>query len=164
MKSANPEHWDYYRRFRRRISKLEHSGNPMRERIREVLLLGPDLLHLSLHLVRDPDVPKKHKVKLGAAIAYFISPVDFLPEIIFGPFGYLDDIAVLAYVLNALLNDVPEHVVDRYWAGDDTVLNVVRGIVLAADRLLGNGLWNRIKRQFGKSDTPGKIPHSGGRT
>ena len=38
-----------------------------------------------------------------AIIIYFISPVDFLPEIILGPFGYIDDGVILSFLVNQLL-------------------------------------------------------------
>lgn len=154
MNTADPKYWDFYKRYRRRMQTFGASKGPA-NRVREILLLGPDLLHLTLHLLADPDVPTHLKVKLGAAVAYFISPIDLLPELVFGPFGYLDDIALLGYVLNGLLNEVPEEVPNRYWAGDQQLFIVVRAVVMAADRMLGKGIWTRLKNQFsGSKHTP----------
>ena len=157
MKSANPDHWDFYKKFRRRMMHFCDSPKGKAYRFREILLIGPDLLHLSIKLVLDDDVPVRHKIKLSAAIAYFISPFDLLPEVILGPFGYLDDIAITAYVLNSLLNDVPQAVLDRYWAGDGDVLMVIRAVALTADRMFGKGL---IQRVLGRFDSK-HIPSSG---
>ncbi|MBN1356187.1 DUF1232 domain-containing protein [bacterium] len=154
MKSANPEYWDFYRKFRRRMIAFGESPQGRSHRFREILMLGPDLLHLCIHLVRDPEVPARHKAKLAAAIAYFISPLDLLPEAVFGPFGYLDDIALTAYVLNGLLNEVPEHVIDRHWAGTKELIPVLRGIVMGVDRTLGKGLWTRLLKSFNRNRLP----------
>ena len=32
-------------------------------------------------------------------LSFFISPIDFLPEALLGPLGYLDDLALTCYVL-----------------------------------------------------------------
>src|SRR6186713_1642168 len=44
----------------------------------------------------EPD--RKQVALLGAALLYFLSPMDLLPDVIPG-LGYVDDLAVLAYVL-----------------------------------------------------------------
>jgi uncharacterized membrane protein YkvA (DUF1232 family) len=40
-------------------------------------------------------VPLRGVVAAVGALAYLVSPVDAIPEIIFGPFGYIDDGGVL---------------------------------------------------------------------
>ena len=50
-------------------------------------------------------IPWKSIVAVVAALLYFVSPVDFLPDFI--PFfGFIDDAAVVAYVLKSLKTDV----------------------------------------------------------
>ncbi len=54
---------------------------------------------LELHyLMRDPAVPKPAKAAIAAALAYFIAPIDAVPDLIPG-LGYTDDLAVLAAAL-----------------------------------------------------------------
>jgi hypothetical protein len=59
---------------------------------RDALLFAPDTFILLTRLARDPRVTGKNKVLLGSAIAYFVFPLDLMPEAIFGPIGYLDDL------------------------------------------------------------------------
>lgn len=42
-------------------------------------------------------------IKLFLAIAYLLSPVDLLPEILIGPFGLIDDVGALIYMLDLLI-------------------------------------------------------------
>ena len=107
------EQQDFYRRIRKDISKWleKNSGNKWAE----FILLAPDLFYLLTKLVLDEAVPAKKKAVVGAAIAYFISPIDLLPEAFLGPFGLLDDIAVAAYVLNNLLNELDPQIVLKHW-------------------------------------------------
>lgn len=90
----------------------------------------------------------KHKAKLGMAIAYIISPLDLLPEGIIGPAGYVDDIALAAYVINQLLNEVDNAIVLKHWKGDGDLLEVVRHIIEVTDEMVGSGLWKKIKSMF----------------
>jgi uncharacterized membrane protein YkvA (DUF1232 family) len=160
MKSANPEHWDFYKKVRRRMQEINAGNSPKNSAVSELLLAAPDLLHLCLQLVKDPDVPARHKIKLGLTIAYLLSPIDLIPAIIFGPLGALDDIAVAAYALNSMLNDVPEHVMERHWAGNKNLIALIRAVVKAADGVLGKGLFSRFARLFGKKDASPRITGS----
>lgn len=47
---------------------------------------------------KDPSVPNETKMVLGAALLYFIVPIDVIPDATI-IFGYLDDMAVLSYAL-----------------------------------------------------------------
>ena len=109
-------------------------------------MFAPDLFYLMWKLSLDERIPVAEKAKLLAAIAYFISPVDFVPEALLGPAGFVDDIAVAAYVLNAFINKTDPDIVRSYWMGDTDVLLVIQKILGAADKMIGQGLWRKIKR------------------
>jgi len=100
-------------------------------------------------LAIDPDVPASKKVKIAGIIAYFISPLDFLPEMLLGPVGYLDDIALTAYILNDIINDVDPKIVQRNWAGNRDILSVIKTIIANVNNMIGSGVWKKLKRTFG---------------
>ncbi len=94
----------------------------------------------------DDEVPKNEKAKLILAIAYFISPIDLLPEAFLGPLGYLDDLAISAYVLNGLLNNSSPELIQKHWAGEGDVLVQIKRVLAKADEMIGSGLWQKIKK------------------
>lgn len=114
-------------------------------RWREYLLVVPDIFYLLVKLVQDPEVPDSKKLKLVGAIAYFISPIDLLPEAILGPIGYLDDLGVAVYILNDLLNTIDPQIVKRHWLGDIDILYLIKNILENIDKMIGKGLWDKIK-------------------
>lgn len=59
------------------------------------------------YALRDPKTPFKVKVTLAAALAYFILPTDFIPDIVAG-FGFSDDLAVLLLVLKRVSSSITE--------------------------------------------------------
>ena len=141
---------DFYRKFRKNIHEWIKSDNGKVHKFADILMFGPDLFHLLCKLSIDENVPVSHKIKLGAAIAYFISPVDVIPEAIVGPIGYVDDIAVAALVLNNLINDTEPEMVRKHWAGDEDVLKVIQQILDVANNMVGAGLWKVLKGKFSK--------------
>jgi len=140
---------DFYQKLRTDIKKWFEARQGTDSKWADFILLAPDLFHLLTKLVIDPDIPASKKVKIAGIIAYFISPLDFLPEMLLGPIGYLDDIALTAYILNDIINEVDPKIIQRNWAGDRDVLSLVKTIIANANNMVGNGVWKKIKRTFG---------------
>ena len=59
---------------------------------------GPDLFKLLCDLLNS-DVDRSLKLPICGAIAYYVTPDDVIPENIYGPYGYIDDIYLSSYVL-----------------------------------------------------------------
>ena len=57
----------------------------------------------------DPKTPMQAKWTLIGALAYFVSPIDLVPDILLG-LGFLDDATVLAAAIAAVSSSImPEH-------------------------------------------------------
>ncbi|MFC2088350.1 YkvA family protein [Calditrichota bacterium] len=136
---------DFYLKLRKKITAfLEKNNTPYAD----ILLLAPDLFHLLVKLTIDERVSSKDKAKFIGVIAYFISPIDLLPEFLLGPIGYLDDIALTAYVLNNYINATDAHIVRELWAGDQDILSSIKNVLSVADKAIGSGLWKKIQSKF----------------
>ena len=141
----NKEQKDFYIKLRKKITNfLTRRNTPYAD----ILLLAPDMFHLLVKLSLDERIPKKQKAKFIGVIAYFISPLDLLPEFLLGPIGYLDDIALAAYVLNEYINANDAKVVRELWAGDQDILSSIKNVLAVADKAIGSGLWKKIQSKF----------------
>ena len=136
---------DFYQKLRERVN-IWAVREGKDSTVLKYVLIAPDFFHLLCKLLLDPRVPGREKAKIGAAVAYFISPLDVIPEGLVGPAGYVDDVALAAYVLHSLVNSVDPAILQEHWAGDGDVLKTVQTILKAADGLVGSGMWQRIKR------------------
>ncbi|RWA59071.1 YkvA family protein [Mesorhizobium sp.] len=57
----------------------------------------------------DKDTPMRAKGILLAALGYFVLPIDFIPDVIFG-LGFTDDLAVLTAAITAVSSHItPAH-------------------------------------------------------
>jgi len=84
--------------------------------VKELLRALPDLGRLLARLVADPVLPRPVKLALAAALVYFASPIDLIPDFI--PLvGYLDDLLIAALVVDGVLNWVDRPLVLKYWPG-----------------------------------------------
>jgi uncharacterized membrane protein YkvA (DUF1232 family) len=114
----------------------------------EYILLAPDFFMLLVRLIADERVPLKLRTILISACAYFISPIDAMPEAILGPLGYLDDVVLAALAIFVTLNHIDETVVREHWSGTGDIVALVQKIVSAGEALLHNAkLWDAFKKK-----------------
>jgi uncharacterized membrane protein YkvA (DUF1232 family) len=77
-------------------------------------------------------------------VAYFINPLDLIPELLLGPPGLVDDVALAAYVLHDLLETSDPAIVREHWEGSADILDLIRRILATADTMVGGSIWRRI--------------------
>lgn len=142
-------HDDYYKRVRRQVHEwVEGKGSG--HQYAEYILLAPDLVHLLVRMTLDDRVDMMAKAKLGGALAYFISPIDLIPEALLGPIGYADDVAVACLALHAVLNDEAHREVAReHWQGDADLLVAIQQVLGIAHEMLGKQVWEKVQSKFG---------------
>lgn len=136
---------DFYHSLRKRVVEWAQSQEGQNNKWAEYILIVPDLFYLLCKLTLDPEVPLKNKAKLGIAIAYFVSPIDLIPEAILGPLGFTDDVVISAIVLNTLINETDPELIMRHWAGEEDILLLVKRIIETADQMIGKGVLGKIK-------------------
>lgn len=113
--------------------------------IKEYLMLVPRLGKLLWRLARDPRVPARTKATLFLLGGYIASPIDVIPDALPG-IGQLDDIAIIAFVLDQMLNRVPEEIVREHWEGDEDILQVIKEILDISTAFVPGWLRNRFSR------------------
>jgi len=121
----NPREQRFYDRIRSRVAAPQPG---QRSGLRDTLLLLPDLTVLLLRLLRDDRVSVGDKGIALAGIAYVLSPLDLMPEFLFGPIGLLDDLVVIAATLSRLVNHVHPDVVRSHWSGQGDALEVIQRV------------------------------------
>ena len=138
---------DFYRALRKQIQEfLRTKGKGFQ--YADLLMTAPDLFHLLCKLALDKRVSFASKALIATAIAYFVSPMDMIPEGLLGPAGYVDDVAVAALVLNRTVNAGNGEVAAEHWAGDGQLLTLLQSIIETADQMVGTGAWSRMKKWF----------------
>ncbi len=138
----------FYDRVRASIVKYVEARGLSLGRTREYLLLVPDVFILLFRLSVDARVSRKNKALLASGIAYFIFPLDFVPEIIVGPIGFLDDLVFGVFVLNRVLAETDADILREHWSGEGDVLEMIRNVLGAADGLVASKFVRRIKKLF----------------
>jgi uncharacterized membrane protein YkvA (DUF1232 family) len=126
-----------YDRLRARVVKLEPGAGAG---VRDLLLFLPDMIVLLLRLARDPRVPPGAKTVAMLGIGYALSPIDLLPEFLFGPLGFVDDLLIATAAISYIVNHVHPDLVRAHWPGPGEVLDVVKNVLGWSERLVGKTL------------------------
>lgn len=79
-----------------------------------------DRIALSLRLMLDRRIDASYKLIPPLALLYVLSPVDAIPELLFGPFGLVDDVGVALVALEVFIRMAPPEIVREH-------MNVLKG-------------------------------------
>jgi uncharacterized membrane protein YkvA (DUF1232 family) len=141
----------FYDRLREKIletieKRSGRRGAKLTEDTVRALLLVPDVFILLARLALDKEVPGSARAMIGGAIAYFILPIDLLPEAFLGPAGYLDDLVLATAVLAQAFGGDLEPYARKHWSGSEDLRVVIQDVTSTAQSLLGKNLYDRLRR------------------
>ena len=115
----------------------------------EILLFLPDLFMFAVGIMRDPRIPLKYRLALLSAVLYVLSPLDIIPEMVFGAPGLIDDAGILIILLDLLFNSLildsetwAEVIRDHWHREEDLASTITR--LLAKLRDLSGDLFEKL--------------------
>ncbi len=136
----------FYDRIRGNIHRYLEGKGSLAGKSGAFLLLVPDIFMLLWRLVNDSRVNGKSKMLLGSGLAYYIFPFDLIPEALFGPVGFLDDLVFAVFLLHKMLGETDEAIVREHWSGDEDVLSVIQRVLGSAESLVGSKVLTKFKK------------------
>ena len=86
---------------------------------------GPNLFNLLCDLLSQKEINRQMRLEISAAIAYYVAPDDIIPEEIYGPYGYIDDIFISVYVLRKVAKEFGYDFLQNLWKHDTDVKKVM---------------------------------------
>ena len=93
--------------------------------VADYIFVIPDIIALVYRLLKDNRVSLKTKVIISASVAYVVIPSDIIPSKV--PFiGKIDDLAVIFFALNRIVNDVPINILLENWEGKNELILVLK--------------------------------------
>ncbi len=104
----------------------------------DLIYLAPDFYCLLTRLLDDPALPPRLRPLISCAIAYFILPADVIAEELHGPYGYVDDIWLCAYVADAVRRQLgDETILVENWEGEAPLIPLIREVLAKERDLIG---------------------------
>ena len=81
----------------------------------EYIYYTPDFFQILCNLLDESVLSKNEKNMILCALGYFVAPNDVIPEEIYGPAGYIDDIFLCCHVLKHLALQHGIELIEQYW-------------------------------------------------
>jgi uncharacterized membrane protein YkvA (DUF1232 family) len=149
----------FYDRLREKIlhaveKRKGRRGAKLTEDAVRALLLVPDVFILLARLALDKDVPGSARAMIGGALAYFILPIDLLPEAFLGAAGYLDDLVLATAVLAQAFGGDLEPYARKHWSGSEDLRVVLQDITEAGQSLLGHKTYDKLRGLLSRRGIP----------
>lgn len=102
----------------------------------DYILVIPDITALLIRLLKDNRVSIKTKLIISATISYIAFPMDIIPDRI--PFvGKIDDIGVVFFAIERIIDDVPCNVIIENWQGKNSIIFMLKTIIEYATNFTG---------------------------
>jgi uncharacterized membrane protein YkvA (DUF1232 family) len=89
------------------------------------IFYAPDFFKLLCDLLDSKEINKDDKKRINSAIAYFVVPRDFIPEELYGPAGYIDDIFICVVVIKYIKSKYGENMIKSKWVGEEPIIDVI---------------------------------------
>lgn len=103
---------------------LKEEMNRFRGEFDDFILHVPNFFKV-LSNILNKKIDKKDRRKINCALGYFVAPSDVIPEEIYGPLGYVDDIFICCYVLKELKKKYGTELLRSCWEGDEDLEEVL---------------------------------------
>jgi uncharacterized membrane protein YkvA (DUF1232 family) len=105
----------------------------------DLIYLAPDFYNLLTRLLDDPRLPTSLRPLIACAIAYFILPADVISEELYGPYGYVDDIWLCAYIADGVRHELSDDtLLVENWAGEAPLLPLLAEVLDKERELIGD--------------------------
>ncbi|HEY9702896.1 MAG TPA: DUF1232 domain-containing protein [Allocoleopsis sp.] len=88
------------------------------------LLYFPDLIQLLCDMLDSDVIDKESRILINAALGYLVVPNDVVPEDVYGPYGYMDDMYVACVVLKKL-KDYYYDTIQRVWNDNESFESIL---------------------------------------
>ena len=104
---------------------LKDNLNGYEEEYDSFIDYGPELYKLLCSCLDYEEVNSDLRLCISAAIAYYVVPMDVIPETIYGPYGYIDDIYISVFVLRKIAHELGYEFLQELWEDDEDIENII---------------------------------------
>lgn len=146
-----PKKMAFYEKLRRKLTKaVESKTGEKGETFTNYLLALPDFFMLLCRLMMDRRVTAGQKAFIAGVIGYVVFPLDIIPDFI-PIIGFADDLVLVVYGLNFILNELDKEIVMDHWSGKTDLLQLLSSISAAAENYLDRNVIKKIKKWLTKN-------------
>lgn len=124
--------------FKDYLDVLEDNLSSYKGEYDEIIDYSPLLFKLLTDILNEKIISSDTRLEISAALGYFVAPFDIIPEQIYGPNGYIDDLYIVAYVLMDVTTEYGHDFLDDLWESDENLIEVIDKCYTKSSEVLGD--------------------------
>ena len=129
----------FYNELKKDIAKYEGRHD-------DFIYLAPELYRLMTNLLDDARLTARLRPLVACAIAYFVMPADVISEELHGPYGYIDDIFLCAFVAKEVGRRAGDpDLLEENWRGEGDVLRIIDEVLAKEIAFIGRNRERLLK-------------------
>ncbi|MCK4956997.1 MAG: DUF1232 domain-containing protein [Candidatus Cloacimonetes bacterium] len=145
------KHLFFYESLRKKLTSFVNKKTGAKgEVFTNYLLALPDFFMLLCRLMVDGRVTVGQKAFIAGIIGYVIFPLDIIPDFI-PIIGFADDLVLVVYGLNFILNELDHVIIQDNWSGDENLIELLGKISATAENFLDRNVLKKIKKWLTKN-------------
>jgi uncharacterized membrane protein YkvA (DUF1232 family) len=112
----------------------------------DFIYLAPEWYRLMTNLLDDARLPARLRPLVACSIAYFVMPADVISEELHGPYGYIDDIFLCAFVAREVGKRAGDpDLLAENWRGEGDVLKIIDEVLAKEEEFIGKNRERLLK-------------------
>lgn len=124
--------------FKDYIDVLEENLRSYEGEYNKIVDYSPILFKLLTDILNEKIISSETRLKISAALGYFVAPFDIIPEQIYGPDGYIDDLYIVSYVLMDITTEYGHDFLNELWKSDENLIEVIDKCYTITSEILGD--------------------------
>lgn len=112
------------REFKSYYEYLKESINKYKGNFYKEILYVPEFFKLLSDILSADDLSSDDRLKICAVLGYFVAPYDIIPEDIYGPAGYIDDLYLCSFLLIQLKFKYG-NILEKLWFLEEDIYEVL---------------------------------------
>lgn len=135
---TEPNDFNHLNEFKFFYDVLRENLDSYRGEYERFVDYSPDLCKLLSDILSDKSLPGELRMKICAVLGYFVVPYDIIPEQIYGPYGYIDDVFLCCHIIKEIADVMGYEFLEREWEGDEELKDVVDVCYEESRKILGD--------------------------
>lgn len=145
---------DYYHELKQFVDSSREQENLISESWFPYFTELPELYKFCYHVSVSGEIDDDSLIHLYNAIEYLISPVDFMPELIYGPDGFNEDMYFIALTLNDIRHKIPNELIEQYWKFEEDIETYAAKIIVTARENLPEDILKSVDMFYKDYESP----------
>jgi DNA helicase-2/ATP-dependent DNA helicase PcrA len=145
---------EYYKELNETVSICQKHKGIISKSWESYFIKLPELYWFCYNIAVSNEIDDFVLKRLYVAIEYLISPLDFMPELIYGPDGFSEDIYFIALTLKDIFPKIRKELIENYWEIETQYDKYTEQVISLATRELPAHILKSVRSFFEDYESP----------